>query len=144
MIALDTNLLVYAHREDSVWHRQAREVLKNLVASGARWAVPWPCLYEFYSVVTHPKIFSQPTPSAIAWEALRGFSEMEQVRLLAETGDFAEKLEKLVSGLDLRGPRIHDARIAVLCHVHGIRELWSSDRDFSRFGFLKVENPLVT
>jgi len=144
MVALDTNLMVYAHREDSVWHQPAREILEKLVFSGARWAIPWPCLHEFYSVVTHPKIFGQPTPPALAWEAFRGFTEMAQVRLLAETEDYADRLARLVGDLDLRGPRIHDARIAVLCHVHGIRELWSSDRDFSRFGFLKVKNPLVT
>jgi len=52
------------------------------------------------------------------------------------------KFGSLIGGLDLKGPKIHDARIAVLCHVHGVRELWSCDRDFSRFRFLKVKNPL--
>ena len=143
MIAVDTNLLVYAHRADSVWHREARECLEKLSAGGSRWALPWPCLYEFYAVVTHPKIFPRPTPPPTALEACQEFASSPQVRLLTETEDFVEKLGRLIGGLDLKGPKIHDARIAVLCHVHGVRELWSSDRDFSRFKFLKVANPLV-
>jgi predicted nucleic acid-binding protein len=100
-------------------------------------------LYEFYAVVTHPKIFPKPTPPTTAWEACQEFSSSPQVRLLTETEDFAEKFGGLIGALDLKGPKIHDARVAVLCHVHGVRELWSSDRDFSRFKFLKVLNPLV-
>ena len=142
MIAVDTNLLVYAHRVDCVWHQQARGCLEKVATDGSRWAIPWPCLYEFYAVVTHPKIFPKPTPPTTALEALREFACSPQVRLLKETEDFAEKFGGLIAGLDLKGPKIHDARVAVLCHVHGVRELWSCDRDFSRFRFLKVVNPL--
>jgi predicted nucleic acid-binding protein len=119
MVALDTNLLVYAHREDTVWHEKAREILENLVSSGVRWAVPWPCLYEFYSVVTHPKIFSEPTPPALAWQALRGFTDMVQVRLLAETDGFAETLDQLVGNLDLKEPRVREGSTGTLYSFHG-------------------------
>ena len=134
---------MYAHRVDAVWHRPARDCLEKLATDGSRWAIPWPCMYEFYAVVTHPKIFPKPTPPTTAWEACQEFSSSPQVRLLTETEDFAEKFGGLIGALDLKGPKIHDARVAVLCHVHGVRELWSSDRDFSRFKFLKVLNPLV-
>ena len=143
MIAVDTNLLVYAHRADSVWHQPARECLEKLAAGGSRWAIPWPCLYEFYAVVTHPRIFPKPTPPTTALQACQEFASSPQVRLLSETEDFVEKLGGFIRGLDLKGPKIHDARVAVLCHVHGARELWSCDRDFSRFKFLKVVNPVV-
>ena len=48
-----------------------------------------------------------------------------------------------MSAGDIVGPKVHDARIAALCRFHGVRELWSADRDFSRFPDLKVRNPLV-
>jgi hypothetical protein len=99
-------------------------------------------LYEFYAVVTHPKIFPKPTPPATAWETCQALASSPQVRLLNEPEDFAEKFGSLIGGLDLKGPKIHDARVAVLCHVYGVRELWSCDRDFSRFSFIKVVNPL--
>ena len=143
MIAVDTNLLVYAHRADSVWHRQARKCLEKLATGGSRWAIPWPCLYEFYAVITHPKIFPRPTPPRTAWETCQEFALCPQVRMLSETEDFAEKLAGLIRELDLKGPKIHDARIAALCHIHGVRELWSCDRDFSRFKFIKVVNPVL-
>ncbi len=42
----------------------------------------------------------------------------------------------------VQGPLAHDAAIAAMCLAHGVRELWSVDRDFSRFPELRVRNPL--
>ena len=79
MNAVDTNILVYAHRSDSPWHEAAYAVLGSL--SGTEWAIPWPCIHEFLAIVTHPKIFDPPTPLADAvaavesWRRLRGGNE---------------------------------------------------------------------
>ena len=54
-----------------------------------------------------------------------------------------EQLRDLAVRAKLSGPRIHDARIAALCLHHGVRELWTADRDFSAFPKLKTRNPLV-
>lgn len=143
MIAVDTNILVHAHRSDSEWHEQARAALERLDHRPERWAIPWPCVYEFYSIVTHRKIFDEPTPSPIAWEALAGFFSSASVILLAEDSSSFQRVRSLLHPLNLRGARIHDGRIAAICHLNGVDELWSQDRDFSRFGFLKVVNPLV-
>ena len=43
----------------------------------------------------------------------------------------------------IAGPRVHDARVAALCLAHGVRELWTADRDFSRFPGLATSNPLA-
>jgi len=56
MIAVDTNILVYAHREDSQWHDAAYSRIVNLTEGRAPWAIPWPCIHEFLAIVTHPKI----------------------------------------------------------------------------------------
>lgn len=143
MIAVDTNLLVYAHRKDCAWHERAGSVLRDLDAGKSRWAIPWPCVYEFYNIVTHPRIFPEPTPPSIAWEAVGGFLASSTMKLLAEETGHFENLMRLLGNADLRGPKIHDARIAVICHTHRVDELWSMDRDFSRFPFLKVVNPLL-
>lgn len=42
----------------------------------------------------------------------------------------------------LKGPMIHDARIAAICLSHGVKKLWTCDRDFARFPSLRHENPL--
>ena len=61
MEAVDTNILVYAHREDSPWHVAADRFVQEVAEAPVPWAIPWPCLYEFYAIVTHPKIYKPPT-----------------------------------------------------------------------------------
>lgn len=70
MIAIDTNLLVYAHREDSEWHDVAKSCLVDLATSGKSWAIAWSSLHEFLAIVTHPRIYAPPTPPAIAFESI--------------------------------------------------------------------------
>ena len=55
MIAVDTNLLVYAHRADAAEHAAALPVLRGLAEGRARWALPWPCIHEFIAIVTHSR-----------------------------------------------------------------------------------------
>ena len=62
MIAVDTNILVYAHREDSPFHELASRRVAELAESPATWAIPWPCLHEFLAIVTHRRIYAPPTP----------------------------------------------------------------------------------
>lgn len=143
MIAVDTNLLVYAHREDSPHHASAGAALASLAAGPAPWAVPWPCLHEFLAVVTHPRIYRPPTTTAVAVAAVRAVVSSPSVRLLSETADHAALLAGLLATPGVVGPRVHDARIAAICLGHGVRELWSADRDFSWFPALRVRNPLV-
>lgn len=70
MIAVDTNLLIYAHREDADFHEQAIAALQGLAESDVRWSIPWPCLHEFLAITTHSRIFNPPTPAALALEAM--------------------------------------------------------------------------
>ncbi len=143
MTAVDTNLLVYAHREDSVWHEAALGVMMKLALGAAPWAIPWPCVHEFLAVVTHPKIYQPPTPMPVAIAAVRAWMDSPTLRLLGESPDHLNRLERLVLSARASGPMVHDARIAALCLSHGIRQFLSADRDFSRFPSLKVKNPLV-
>jgi len=66
-----------------------------------------------------------------------------QLQLLAESPGYFAKLRAIATAAKLKGPRIHDARVAALCLHHGVSELWSADRDFSSFPQLQVRNPLV-
>jgi len=143
MIAVDTNILVYAHREDSPWHAVAKSRLIALAEGPSSWAVPWPCLHEFLAIVTHPRIYKTPTPVAVAVEAVGALLEAPRLVLLSETGGYWDELRGLLEKGLLTGPVVHDARVAALCRLHGVSELWSADRDFSRFPDLVVRNPLV-
>lgn len=143
MIAVDTNLLVYAHREDSPFHHAAAECLTELAEARTPWALPWPCVYEFLAIVTHPRIYTPPTPLGRALEQVAAWLESPSVHLLAETPDHWNLLQSVLASARVTGPQIHDARVAALCRLHGVRELWTADRDFSRFAGLRVRNPVV-
>ena len=62
---------------------------------------------------------------------------------MAETAAHWPALRSFLAGGRVVGAPVHDARIAALCLQHGVRELWSADRDFSRFAGLMTVNPLV-
>ncbi len=143
MIAVDTNVLVYAHRKDSPFHVTAAQHVIGLAEGRAPWAIPWPCLQEFLSIVTHPRVYVPPTPLPSALDQVDAWLEAPTLVLLSESEQYWAGLRALLAASRVTGSRIHDARIAALCIQHGISELWSADRDFSRFAELVVVNPLT-
>jgi len=143
MIAVDSNLLVYAHREDSPWHNAAYARIAELAQGPAAWAIPWPCIHEFLSIVTHPRIYAPPTPLEKAIAQVEAWLESPSLVLLSESGDYWPQLRSILQTGRVSGPQVHDARVAALCQQHGVSELWTIDRDFSRFQGLTVRNPLV-
>jgi len=143
VIAIDTNLLVYAHREDSPFHEAADRCIAQCAEGRANWAIPWPCLHEFFAVVTHPRIYNPPTPAARALGQIDAWLESPSLVLLTEGDQHWPRLRELVSKGRVTGPAVHDARIAALCLQHGATVLWSADRDFGRFAQLRVVNPLA-
>jgi len=143
VIAVDTNLLVHAHRRDSPWHSKAAASVRVAAESPAPWAIPWPCVHEFLAIVTHPRVYDPPTSIEQAVAQVDAWLESPSVVLLAEAGEHWLHLRGLVSEGRIVGPRVHDARIAALCLTHGVRELWTVDRDFGRFPTLTTANPLA-
>ncbi len=143
MIAVDSNLLVYSHREDSPWHESADVRIAELAEGNAAWAIPWPCIHEFLAIVTHPRIYDPPTPLERALSQVDAWMESPSLQLLSESEDYWLKLQSLLQSGKVCGPQVHDARIAALCGYHGVTELWTADRDFGRFPKLKVRNPLA-
>ena len=143
MIAVDTNILVYAHREDSPFHEAAAHRVAELAERGAAWAIPWPCIHEFLAIVTHPRIYDPPTPLAAALEQVNAWIESPSLVLLAESDQHWPELRTLMEQAKVTVGRVHDARVAALCLQHGVRELLSADRDFGRFTQLTVINPLT-
>lgn len=143
MLAVDTNILVYAHRREVPEHLAAAGVVRDLAEGVQSWAIPWPCVYEFFSVVTNPRIWhAAASPPEQAWAQVQAWLGSPSLRLLGETAAFPELLSRLVRRPRVRGPVVHDARVAALCLAHGVEALLSRDRDFSLFTELPVRNPL--
>jgi len=143
LIALDTNILVYARREETPFHRQAYKLLEGIASGENLWALPWPCVYEFLRVVTHPRVFDPPTPLEDAIEDLELLFQSPSLVLLGEGPAHATHLSRVIREGQASGSLAHDAHIAALVMEHGVRELWTIDRDFTRFPGLRIRNPFV-
>lgn len=143
MIALDTNLLVHAHRIDASLHPEAKACLKKLAENPAPWGICYHNLVEFYGVVSHPKIWSMPSTPGQAADQIAAWRDSPSLHVLTDSTEDMRQLMTLAKNAKVIGPMIHDARIASCCLVHGVRELWTVDRDFSRFPGLRTRNPLV-
>ena len=143
MIAVDTNILVYAHREDSEWHDKAFAAVARVAESGAPWTIPAPCLHEFIAIVTHPRIYRPPTPLPAVVLQVDAWFESPSLVIISESEGYWERLRSTLLSSQVVGGQVHDARVAALCLHHRVRELWSADRDFSRFAELKLRNPLI-
>jgi uncharacterized protein len=92
---------------------------------------------------THPRIWDPPTPIEAGLDQVEAWLESPSLVLLAEGPDHWRELRAQIEGGRIAGPRVHDARVAALCLAHGVRELWTADRDFSRFPSLATSNPLA-
>ena len=143
MIAVDTNILVYAHRADSPWHTRAADLVRRLAEGSGAWAIPWPCVHEFLSIVTHPRIYKPPTPLEAATAQVTAWLESPKLILLGESSEHWRALREILESGRIVGPKVHDARVAALCVQHGVRELWSADRDFSGMSGPTTRNPLL-
>ena len=142
MIAVDTNVLVNAHRRDAEWHEPASTIVEELAEGDGPWAIPWPCVHEFVAIATHPRIFGRPSTIEEALDQFAAWRASPTVVLLNEGPGYWERFARLVRDGGVRGPRIHDARVAAICLTHGVRELLTGDRDFNRFPALRTRNPL--
>jgi toxin-antitoxin system PIN domain toxin len=143
LIAVDTNILLYAHREDASFHDVAAERIRELAEGPGQWGIPWPCVHEFFAIATHPRIFAPPTPSGKAIDQIEAWLESPTLTLLSESNTHWGELRDLLHASRISGPQVHDARVAALCIQHGVRVLWTADRDFSRFSKLTAVNPLI-
>jgi uncharacterized protein len=141
VIALDTNLVVYAHRIETNYSQRAFDLVVTLAQGSVPWSIPTHCLHEFVAVVSNPKIWAQPSsPDQIeaqieAWTSSPSFVEVSENR-----ASIAFLMGQLRSAA-VKGGMVHDARIVAACQAAGIRELLSIDRDFSRFSGLSIRNP---
>ena len=142
MIAVDTKILVYSVRADSPWHAQAREAIRGLAEGDEPWAIAWPCIHEFVGVVTHPRIYKPPTSLADALLQVEYWAESPGVRFLGEGSGYWRTFAAAATGGKVAGPVVHDARVAAICIAGGVREIWTRDRDFSRFPKIRARNPL--
>ncbi len=133
MIAVDTNILVYAHQERLPQHARARQRLIALAEGNASWAIPVFCLGEFLRVITHPRLFDPPFSAAEATEAMSRLLASPTVEVLVPGERYPALLGEAVVEARAVGNLVFDAQIAALCAEAGVSRLLTEDGDFKRF-----------
>lgn len=143
MVAIDTNILVHAHRRGTAHHAEARALLAALGEGPTPYALFWPSLYEFLRVVTHHRVFDPPSTIGDALEAIRDLLGSPVVRVLAETGRHPQLLDRVLQESRVTGNLVHDAHLVTLALEHGVHEILTLDGDFARFPQVQSRNPFV-
>jgi toxin-antitoxin system PIN domain toxin len=133
LIAVDTNILVFADRSELPKHRQAMAALRELAEGRDAWGLPVFCIGEFVRVVSHPRVFDPPTPAVEALAAVFALLESPSVRVLTPGRRYLELLAELIDAGGVGGNLVFDAQIAAVCLERGARTLLTDDRDFARF-----------
>jgi toxin-antitoxin system PIN domain toxin len=141
LIAVDTNILIYSAREESPYYREALTLMSSFAESRDPWAIPWPCVYEFLRVVTHPKVLERPNTIEAALERVEQLRESPSLVMLGDGPGHLRHLLKTFRESAAIGNLVHDGHIATLCLEHGVSEFYTMDRDFSRFPGLKIVRP---
>jgi uncharacterized protein len=143
VVAVDTNILVHAHRRGTVHHEEALALLAALSEGPAPYALFWPSLYEFLRVVTHHRVFDPPSTVVEALEAVRDLLAPPVVRVLSETARHPMLLARVVQESRVSGNLVHDAHLVALALEHGVHEILTLDGDFARFAQIASRNPFV-
>jgi toxin-antitoxin system PIN domain toxin len=139
MIALDTNLLVYAHRSATPEHRAARAAIERAAATQA-WGFAAPVVAEFWSVVTHPSAAGRPSTPQEAQRFLLALADAGADVWSSGPG-FGLRLAQLAADRGIGGNRVFDLQIALCAFEGGARELWSYDARFVTIPGLRLVNP---
>ena len=143
MIAVDTNLLVYAHRAGCAEHRKAQRAIEHAAADRDGLCIPLPCLFEFWSVVTHSSSVGGASPPDLASRFIKELVNTAGARVLLPGERFAERCFEAAVRLDVHGPRVFDLQIGLMCLEAGVTELWTRDAGFVTLPGLRVLDPLA-
>jgi uncharacterized protein len=141
MIAVDTNLLVYAHRSRTPQHRVARQAIERAAAQGA-WGFAVGSLTEFWAVATHRSSEGRPSTPSEAAAYLQALA-VAGAHVWEPGRGFGARLVQLAVDLDVSGPRVFDLHIALTAFESGATEMWTADARFVKLPGLRLVNPLA-
>ena len=142
MIAIDPNLLIYAHRAATAEHRRARQAIEVALNAPGGCGVTMPSLAEFFSVVTHPAASGKPSSPRAAADFLASLRQAGVEELVPGPG-FASRLVQLAADLGVAGARIFDLQIGICALDGGAIELWTHDGNFVKIPGLVIRDPLT-
>lgn len=142
LIAIDTNLLIYAHRNALPEHRAARRAIEQASRDPRGWGIALPSVSEFWAIVTHPQSLGGPSTARQARGFLESLITEAGARLWMAREGFWDRLLRLAGELRVQGPRIFDLQIGLTAFDNGAVEIWTHDARFVSFAGLRVHDPI--
>ena len=141
--SLDVNLLLYASDASSPLHVKAKRFLQSCMSRRDVIYLTWPTIMSYLRIATHPSIFDKPLTSEEATANVETLLKLPNTRCLAEEEGFWECYRATTDETPARGNLVPDAHLAALLRLHGIKTLHTHDRDYRRFDFLDIQDPLA-
>lgn len=141
-VTLDANILLYASNADEPLHGSARELVEQLAGGPELLYLFWPTIMAFLRVATHLTIFPSPVAPERAIAAIATLLDRPTVRTESEDSRFWETYRAL-AGDDTRGNHVPDAHLAALMRRHGVKVIYTRDRDFHRYEGIEPRDPFA-
>jgi uncharacterized protein len=139
--SLDVNVLLYASDRSSDRHDRAHRLVEACAAGPEILCLAWPTLMSYLRIATHPRIFSAPLSPDEALGNVSALLGLPHVRAVSELEGFMDAYKHVAGEIPVRGNLVPDAHVAAILFQHGVRTLYSNDRDFRKFQSLDVRDP---
>jgi toxin-antitoxin system PIN domain toxin len=139
MLVVDTNILVYAIREETQYHLKAKKKLFKLANGDEPWGIPIFCLGEYLRLLTHPKVFTPPTPIKLALDNLQSLLETPSCSLLLANSNFGSFFVDECLSIEAMGNQVFDVQIVALMRSLGCKRILTLDSDFRKYEKITVE-----
>lgn len=140
---IDANILLCASDTESPAHERAVAFLHGCTAGRELFCIAWVTAMSYLRIATHPAIFSRPLTAIEAMDNLAALLTLPHCRAIGEDDGFRETWRDVTGALPARGNAVPDAHPACGLGQHGVRRLYTRDRDFRRFDFIEAIDPLV-
>jgi len=141
--AFDVNILLYASDSSSPYFERARSFIESCITQKEIFTVAWPTVMGYLRIATHPAVFDQPLSPDEAMANIETLLSLPHARFLSEEEGFWAVYRATTSEVPTRGNLVPDAHLAALLRYHGVKTLYTHDRDFLKFPFLDVRDPLA-
>jgi len=139
--AIDVNILLYASDASSPYSDRARSFIESCMAQNEVFFLGWPTVMSYLRIATHPAVFDHPLSPDEAMSNIETLLNLPHVRFLSEEEGFWDVYRATTAEVPTRGNLVPDAHLVALLRQHGVKTLYTRDRDFLKFAILNVRDP---
>lgn len=139
---VDVNILLYASNVSSAEHSKASAFMAERGASAELWCMAWVTLMGYMRMATHPAIFTKPLSHDAAAANVEALLALPQVRVVDEGPGFWARYRDVAREVPVRGNLVPDAHLVAVLRQHGVRTIYTRDRDYRKWSGLAVVDPI--